>query len=199
MRRLVLILFVTSAFAVSAEAQSFEAGVHFASTRWSEFEGQDLGIGGRLTWRPLALVGIDADVTWYPTEFPPDTLGFTSNRVEGLFGATVGPRVQRIRPFAKAAAGFLKVAANNEAFACIAIFPPPLVCLMANGPTMKAFEIGGGVEVDTTSRSFVRVDVSDRILIYPGPTFRGPGLAGLIDDNFSGGALRVTVGGGIRF
>jgi hypothetical protein len=199
MRRRVLILFVIAAFAGSAEAQSFEAGVHFASSQWSEFEGNDVGIGGRLTWRPLALVGIDADLTWYPTEFPPDTLGFSSNRVEGLFGATIGPRVKGIRPFAKAAAGFLKVAANNEAFACIAIFPPPLACLMANGPTMKAFEIGGGVAVDTTSRSFVRVDVTDRILIYPGPTFRGPGLAARTDDNFSGGALRVTVGGGIRF
>ena len=105
-----------------------------------------------------------------PSDFP-DRIAFSRDRLEGLFGVTVGPRMHRVRPFAKAAAGFLKVGATPGAFACIAIFPPPLNCALAGGDTLPAFEIGGGVEIDATSRAFIRADVTDRILKYPGPTF----------------------------
>ena len=103
------------------------------------------------------MVGVDADVTWYPSDFP-DRIAFSRSRVEGLFGVTVGPRMNRVRPFAKAAAGFLKVGATPGAFACIAIFPPPLDCALAGGDTLPAYEIGGGVEIDATSRTFIRAD-----------------------------------------
>lgn len=180
----------------SAAAQSFEAGVHVASSEWSEFDGTDLGVGGRITWRPTSLLGVDADLTWYPSGFP-DRIAFSGSRVEGLFGVTLGPQMNRIRPFAKAAAGFLRSSEAPEPFACIAIFPPPLSCLMAAGHTMPAYEIGGGVQVSTTRASFLRIDVTDRILEYPGPTFGRD--FDLIDDAFYGHALRFTIGGGFRF
>ncbi len=153
-----------------ARAQSFEAGAFVAGARWSEFDGNDPGVGGRFTWKARPLIGIDAELTWYPSDFPKG-IAFTRSRVEGLFGATVGPRLARLRPFAKVAAGFLKVGATPGAFACIAIFPPPLNCALAGGDTLAAYDIGGGVEVDATARTFLRVDVTDRILKYPGPTF----------------------------
>ena len=104
-----LIVLVLLALGVAkARAQSFEAGIHFASAQWSEFDGNDYGIGGRVTWMPSSMLGLDADLTWYPSDFPPDTVvPFSGRRLEGLFGATAGPTIGRIRPFAKAAAGFL--------------------------------------------------------------------------------------------
>ena len=192
-------LFILVIFATSARAQSVEAGVHFTSSRWSEFDGGDNGFGGRFTWKPSAMIGVDAELTWYPSDFQPDTVPFSRQRVEGMFGATIGPRINRIRPFAKAAAGFLKVSPTSGGFACIAIFPPPLACLLAGGQTMPAYEIGGGVEIDAASRAFIRADVSDRILRYPGPVFRGFGLDERVDDNFFGGALKFSIGAGIRF
>ena len=179
-----------------AAAQSFEAGAHFSSARWSEFDGVDNGLGGRLTWTPSAVIGIDAEVTWYPSDFP-DGIAFTRRRTEGLFGATIGPRLNRVRPFAKAAAGFLNVGATPGAFACIAIFPPPLNCQLAGGDTLPAYEIGGGVAIDMTGRTFVRVDIADRILKYPGPTFDSN--FELRDEGYLGHALRFTVGAGFRF
>lgn len=179
-----------------AAAQSFEAGAHFSSARWSEFDGVDNGLGGRLTWTPSAVIGIDAEVTWYPSDFP-DGIAFTRRRTEGLFGATIGPRLNRVRPFAKAAAGFLNVGATPGAFACIAIFPPPLNCQLAGGDTLPAYEIGGGVAIDMTDRTFVRVDIADRILKYPGPTFDSN--FELRDEGYLGHALRFTVGAGFRF
>lgn len=187
---------VLSVSAVSAAAQSFEASAHLAASQWSEFDGNDLGIGGRATWKPSSLVGVEADLTWYPSDFP-DRIAFTRRRVEALFGATVGPRLGRMRPFAKAAAGVLKVGAAPGAFACIAIFPPPLNCALAGGETLPAYEIGGGVEVDATSRTFIRVDVTDRILKYPGPTFDAN--FEIRDESFLGHALRFTLGAGVRF
>ena len=180
-----------------AHAQSFEAGVHVALSQWSEFEGNDVGFGGRLTWKPSTLVGVDADLTWYPSDFPGDTVAFSSNRFEGLFGVSVGPRLNRLRPFVRGAAGFLDSSAASEPFACILIYPPPLNCLMAAGQTMTAFEIGGGVEIDATDRAFIRVDVADRVLKYPGPAFKAN--REVVDEDFYGHALRFTVGAGFRF
>lgn len=182
--------------APAARAQSFGASVHLASSQWSEFDGNDLGFGGRITWKPSALIGVDADLTWYPSDFP-EGIAFTRSRFEGLFGATVGPRLDRIRPFAKAAAGFLKAGATPGALACIAIFPPPLNCALAGGDTLPAYEIGGGVEVDATPRTFIRVDVADRILKYPGPAFDSN--FNVRDEGFFGHALRFTIGAGVRF
>ncbi len=180
-----------------AWAQSFEAGVHVANSQWSEFDGRDLGVGGRLTWKPSTLVGVDADFTWYPSDFPDEPSAFSGGRFEGLFGVTVGPRLNRIRPFVKGAAGFLKSSEAPEPIACIAIFPPPLNCVMAAGQTLPAFEIGGGVEISASDRAFVRVDVSDRILQYPGPTFDSN--FELVDEDFYGHALRFVAALGFRF
>jgi hypothetical protein len=185
-----LFLVCTSA----AHAQSFEAGAHVATAKWSEFDDIDIGIGGRLTWKPLPLIGVDADLTWYPS----DQLGaFSRRRFEGLFGVTVGPKINRVRPFAKAAAGFVNVTGTTGAFACIAIFPPPLACALAGGDTLPAYEIGGGVEVDLTPRTFVRADVSSRMVQYPGPTFDRDGE--VRSDGFFGQGLRFTFGAGFRF
>jgi hypothetical protein len=194
----VIALFVSLAGASSAQAQSFQADVHFSSAQWSEFDGSDNGIGGRFTFMPSSMIGLDADLTWYPSDFPPDQVAFSGSRIEGLFGATIGPRINRVRPFAKVAAGFLKLAEPPLGIVCPAIFPPPLPCLMAGGPTLPAYEIGGGIEVSATPRTFFRGDIGDRILKYPGPTFRN-GLRDRVEDGFFGHAIRFTIGGGLRF
>ena len=68
---------------------------------------------------------------------------------------------------------------------------------MAADQTLPAFEFGGGVEVSTTDRSFLRVDVTDRMLEYPGPTLTRD--FEVRDEGFYGHALRFTLGAGFRF
>jgi hypothetical protein len=194
----VFVLILLALDVATVRAQSFEAGLHYSMAQWSEFDGNDYGIGGRVTWRPSSMLGLDADITWYPSDFPPDTVvPFSGRRLEGLFGATAGPTIGRIRPFAKAAAGFLAGAETPIAFACVAIFPPPLACVLAGGHTLPAYEIGGGIEMNITGRTFLRVDIADRILKYPGPTFDTNFERR--DEGFFGHALRFTIGGGVRF
>ena len=148
----------------------FELGVQVSSATSSEFDRTDVGLGGRISWHPVGLVGIESEINLYPGGFP-DERPFSRGRVEGLFGVTVGPRFNRVRPFARLRSGFLNVREAPRPYACILIFPPPLACELASGRTLVAFDIGGGVEVLATRKTFVRADVGDRVLRYPGPVF----------------------------
>lgn len=171
---------------------------HVTSSRWSEFDSADNGFGGRLTIKPVSFIGIEADVTSYPGEYESDQgASFSRNRLEGLFGLTFGPKIGPVRPFAKAGAGFLRVGATPGAFACIAIYPPPLACTLAGGVTQPIFEIGGGLEVAVLPRLFIRGDVADRIVKYPGPVFDDD--FEIREDGFFGHAVRFTLGAGLRF
>lgn len=185
------------ALPATSTAQSFEASVHIASSQWGEFEGTDIGGGARFTFKPAPMIGVDADLTWYPGDFPPDGVPFSGHRLEGLLGVTAGPRLAGFRPFGKIAGGFMKVGEAPAPFACIAIFPPPLNCLMAGGQTLPSIEFGGGVELMPTGRAVVRFDLTDRLLKYPGPTFNSD--FEVQNTGFWGHALRFTLGAGWRF
>ena len=94
----------------SAVAQSdpdgFELGVQIASAISSQFDEADVGLGGRFSWHPAGLVGIEAEINLYPGSFP-DQRPFSRGRMEGLFGVTVGATFDRVRPFAKLRPGFM--------------------------------------------------------------------------------------------
>jgi hypothetical protein len=180
----------------SASAQLFEAGVNIISAQWSEFDGSDYGLGGRFTFRPLRFIGFDADLAWYLQEFPDDP-EFSGSRFEGLFGVTLGPQLGGLRPFVKGAYGFLNSSAAPEPLPCITIFPPPLFCVMAEGHSLPAFEFGGGVQLDVSTRGFIRVDIGSRWLRYPGPSFDSE--MEVHDRNYWGARSRLSFGGGVKF
>ncbi|MDP2320137.1 MAG: outer membrane beta-barrel protein [Acidobacteriota bacterium] len=181
----------------AAQAQSVDLSAHVVGANWSEFEGSDFGIGGRLSWKAGTVLGVEGEVNWFPAEFPGENVTFSGNRLEGVVAITAGPRIDRIRPFVRLGAGFLRSSPAPAPFACIAIFPPPLHCLLAAGDTMPSVEIGGGVEVSISARTFLRFDAVDRILRYPGPTF-GPADE-ISEDGFFGHAFKFTLGVGWRF
>jgi len=201
MKRIIIALAAFSVFRPDvAQGQSvssrFDAGVQVASPSSSQFDAADVGLGGRLAWHPVGLVGVEAEVNLYPGDFP-EPRPFSRGRVEGLFGATVGPTFDRVRPFARLRPGFVRIREAPAPFPCILIFPPPLACALASGRTLLALDIGGGVEVLTSARTFVRVDAGDRLLKYPGPVFdneRVPHESSFLSHDF-----RFAAGGGIRF
>lgn len=161
-----------------------------------EFNTTDLAVGGRVSWQPTTLIGVEGEIDLYPGDLG-ERVPFSAGRVEGLFGATVGPRLGRVRPFAKLRPGFLTFREASQPIACILIFPPPLSCVLAGGRTLFALDVGGGVEWLSSSRTFVRVDAGDRIVRYPVPVIDGSGA--VQDDGFSGHDFRFSIGGGLRF
>jgi hypothetical protein len=191
------------AAAQSADHQ-VEVGMQFAGIWSGEFDESDYGFGGRISWHPMSLIGIDAEVNFFPADFP-DGRAFSKGRIEGLFGATVGPRLGRVRPFAKVRPGFVGFDGTSEPFACVLIFPPPLTCALAGGETLFALDLGGGIELFTSPRTFIRVDAGDRMVRYPAPVIRGDfprrgdPERSIENEPFFGHDFRFTIGGGMRF
>lgn len=174
-----------------------EVGVQVASARSGEFDATDVGFGGRVSWRPTEILGFEAELNLFPQHFP-DGRPFSRRRLEALFGATAGVRaVGPLRPFARLRPGLVSVAESPEPFACILIYPPPLVCTLASGRTLLAVDVGGGVDISTSPRTFVRVDVGDRMLLYPGPVFDADRV--IRDRSFFVHEFRFAAGGGVRF
>lgn len=162
-----------------------------------QFDASDTGVGGRVGWRQGPVLGLEAEIVLYPREFPAGR-PFSRGRLEGLFGVTAGVTRGRIRPFARLRPGFLTVRESPEPFACILIYPPPLVCVLASGRTLFVLDVGGGADVAVTSRIFLRVDVGDRLVRYPGPVLGTDAHRGR-DRSFFGHDLRFALGTGVRF
>jgi hypothetical protein len=184
-----------SAVAQSSPAR-LELGGQIASTTSSQFDATDVGLGARVSWHPAGWIGTEAELNGFPGNFPSQR-PFSRGRVEGLFGATVGGRFGAVRPFGKLRPGFVMFRESEEPFACILIFPPPLACSLASGQTLFALDIGGGVEVYATPKTFVRVDAGDLLMKYPGPVFDSTLTAqegGFFSHNF-----RFAAGAGWRF
>ena len=184
----------------TAAAQTDDSSVHIGGQLTGavsgEFEGTDLGVGGLFAWRPSSLFGLEAEINVYPGDFN-GTPAFSGGRLEGLFGATVGPRLGRVRPFVKVRPGFLRYAEASEPFACILIFPPPLHCTLGAGKTVFALDLGGGIEFYPSPRTFVRADAGDRVLRYEGPALSSSFEA--IEESFYSHDFRFSIGAGVRF
>jgi hypothetical protein len=114
-----------------------------------------------------------------------------------LFGVTIGPRIGRLRPFAKLRPGFVTFREASEPLACILIFPPPLPCRLAVGTTVFALDLGGGIELFPTGRTSVRVDIGDRLVRYPGTVLDRNAMAR--EAAFFSYDFRFGIGVGLRF
>lgn len=170
---------------VAAQSTStrFEVSAQLVTVGSGEFDAPDIGVSGRVAWRPIPLLGAEAEIGVYPGDFP-DRRPFSRGRVEGFFGVTAGPELGRFRPFVRLRPGFFTFQEAPAPFPCILIFPPPLRCELASGRTSFALDAGGGVEVQATPRTFVRIDAGDRLMRYPRST---------------GHDFRLAVGGGLKF
>jgi hypothetical protein len=182
--------------AAQSSEPRFAAGGHLATSRSSEFDENGIGVGARVSWHPSMLLGVEAELTLFPGDLG-EQVAFSGGLLEGLFGVTAGPRIGRVRPFAKLRPGFVTFQEAPEPIACILIFPPPLNCQLAAGQTLFALDLGGGVEWFASDRTFVRVDVGDRAVRYPSPVIDSNG--NVRDESFFGHDVRFTVGAGLRF
>jgi hypothetical protein len=193
---LALVLLIPGAAAAQTASGSFRLGAIGAYVTSSELDTTEVGLGMLLAWNATPLVGIEAEIVIHPADMGPDP-SFSSGRVETLFGLSVGPQLTRVRPFAKTRLGIIRFWESPEPLACIAIFPPPVRCTLANGRTAVGADIGGGLEVLPPGRAFVRFEAGDRVLSFPGPVMDSDGTAH--EGGFFAHDLRISVGAGLRF
>src|SRR4030095_10390617 len=72
----VVALFTLLTPALASAQDRFDVGAHVAVARSSEFDDTDTGVGGRFSWHPVALVGGDAEMRFYPASLS-EADGFT--------------------------------------------------------------------------------------------------------------------------
>jgi hypothetical protein len=185
-----------SAQSASTSGHSVEVGGQITSARIGELDTNDVGFGGRLSWFPTRFLGVEGELNFFGADIP-DRVAITAGRMEALFGVTAGPRLTWGRPFARARAGVLRLDPAPQPIACSLIFPPALPCALAGGDSLLTVDVGGGFEVFTPARTFVRVDIGDRMVKYPGPARDRSGT--VHDGAFVDHDLRATIGGGWRF
>lgn len=175
----------------------FELGLQFARNSVNEFDSTDSGLGGRVTFNVTRGIGLEAELNFYPGDLT-EVRPFSGGRAEGLFGVKVGATRGRLSLFGKARPGFLRFGEAREPLACILIFPPPLDCALAAGHTAFALDLGGGAQLRTSERTFVRFDVGDNLVRYDvGPVLRPE--EGVVEGAFWTNNFRFTIGGGLRF
>lgn len=167
------------------------------SGQFDAADAADAGIGGRAAWRPNPVLGVEAELTVFPGDFPGNR-PFSRGRVEGLFGVTAGPTLGRARPFAKFRSGFVTIREAPAPFPCILIYPPPIACALASGHTLAAIDAGGGVQVTVSPRTLVRVDGGDRMIRYPGPVLQTEPRR-IRERSFFDHDLRFSLSAGVRF
>lgn len=192
----ILLAFCAHAAEAQSNANRFEIGAQVAGVNSGEFDSTDVGAGVRFSWHPITLLGADAEVDFYPRDFARSPV-FSRSRIEGLFGITAGPRLGRVRPFAKLRPGFVVFREAPGPFVCIAIFPPPLSCTLGAGATLFALDVGGGLEYFPAGRLVIRIDLGDRLVKYPGPALDSSFTAQ--PGAFFGHDFRFAFGGGVRF
>lgn len=185
------------ALAQSNEDRKFEVSGQLAVNDLAELETTDFGFGGRFGFRATSLFTFEGELNLFPSDIP-DEVSVTSSRLEGLFGVKIGPRFDRFSVFGRVRPGFVRFGEAPEPIPCILIFPPPLSCVLAEGQTVFALDLGGGIELYPTDRSLLRFDVSDLMLQYPGPVLTRDREA-VTEDGFWGHNLRISIGAGFRF
>jgi hypothetical protein len=195
-----------SAFALLIPALSLAAPAHGQQPRWDASAELSLarlgsvdetaaGAGLRLSYRLADLLALDAGAV-----FAPGDLGdpaFSASQTELSIGLRVGPRPDPFGYYAAVRGGTLRYAEAPEPLPCIAIFPPPLTCVLAAGHTGASVQFAAGAERRVGSAGLLRLEVGDRMVRLPGPAFDPDGE--IRDEDFWAHELRVAVSVGLRF
>jgi hypothetical protein len=189
-------LLLVAALAQSSVDRKLEVSGQLVVNDTSELESTDIGIGGRLGFRVSSLFTFEGELSFFPADIP-DQVPVTASRLEGLFGAKIGPRFERFSVYGLIRPGFVRFAEAPEPFPCILIYPPPLGCILG-GETVFALDLGGGFELEPRDRFLLRFDLSDRMLRYPGPAITRD-FEVESEEGFWGHDLRFAVGAGLRF
>jgi hypothetical protein len=164
---LLVVLFIVpgAAFGQDQE-QRFNIGFFFTGIFLEEIGSRDVGpgtsaagLGGRIAYRILPNVDLDADVIIHPNA------GVSGERIQGLFGVKAGKQFEKVGLFIKARPGFLYFTKDPFGVADrdsgSDIFSRNWASSME--PSM---DIGGVFEYYTERGPVIRFDLGDTIVNY---------------------------------
>ena len=177
--RILAVVVLFSLVSTPLQAQDSSVGASYTLLSLTYPDQMPSGVGGWLTWK-----FIDVAANFFPEDHP-----IIGRQTQLLAGVRGGFRMERLGAFARVRPGFVHFSERFFApdIVCVAIFPPPEACLIE--PTNLAVDIGGTLEVFTTSRAIFRMDLGDTLIRFA----RGS-LDPVWKHNF-----QLAVGAGLRF
>jgi hypothetical protein len=133
-------------------------------TTFSKGHTNELGFGGRLGYTVNSHVTLEAE----GNIFPRDRNFEGGRKLQGLFGAKVGKRFDKVGLFGKVRPGFMRFSQGDYRLArgCIAVFPPPIACFDPVAVTRFALDVGGVAELYPSKKIIVRFDGGDTIIRF---------------------------------
>ena len=189
MRNMFLFVLVTAAAllivpAQNAQAQSrsetpkVEVGAQYTFLRLRDFDINDSGVGGRLTYNVTDNFGIEGEVNFFPQRRPNfATLTSTdSQRTQALFGVKYGMRSEKLGIFGKIRPGFIYFGQGT----------PVVPGGSSASATEFALDFGGVFELYPSRHLALRFDVGDTVIRF--------GNLGITSHN-----LQITPGVAFRF
>lgn len=163
-----------------------EVGAQVNILRLGELDITDVGVGLTGAWHIMPRLAIDGTLSWFPGDGDAPDRAKTQQRTLGLIGVRSGITRGRVDFFGRARVGVLRFA-EQDAVACIRIFPEPLECQLASGYTAFATDLGGDViaRIDDAGRWRVRFDIGDLLVRYDREALRpnGERTEGFISHN----------------
>jgi Outer membrane protein beta-barrel domain len=122
------------------------------------------GFGGRFGYNLSRYVALEAEGNFFPRDRDLDG----GRSAQGLFGARVGRRFDKVGVFAKARPGFMRFSKGDyrPVGGCVAVFPPPIGCFEAVPRTNFAFDVGGVAEWYPSKNAILRFDAGDTIIHF---------------------------------
>jgi hypothetical protein len=146
-----------------SEPSKVEVGVQFSTIRFGEMSIAEPGFGGRFTYNINKHVAVEAEVNLFPRD-PEDYFESLKggHKTEALFGIKAGTRNRRLGVFFKFRPGLMNysnLTRYPQLCPCSPNPPPPNF-----GETDFALDVGGVLEVYTSRRTFIRVDLGDTIV-----------------------------------
>jgi hypothetical protein len=181
--------------AQAAEPRRADVSVELATTHYGELEETTVGAGARLSFRLLDWLAVDGGLVFASSDLGQPA--FSTSQMEGLFGLRAGPRVGAGSVYVSARSGFLRFSGTSELLICIAIYPPPLRCVLAAGHTAFALNFGGGGEIPLGPRFLLRLELGDLMVKYPGPALGREEV--VLEESFWRHSVRGAVSVGFRF
>jgi len=185
----------TVAGPAGAEERAGAATVGASWTDYSQFDDTSFGLDVTMSRRITSWLAADAQLGFSPSDL--GARAFSGSRFEGYLGLRGGPRIGAHQLFAAIRPGFVSLSEASEPIFCLAIFPPTLGCSLADGETLFALQLGGGLELVPSESSVVRVEAGSLLLKYPGPAI-AKGFE-VFEDSLWSHNLRLGVSVGLRF
>lgn len=134
-------------------------------TTFSRDHTNELGFGGRVGYNFNSYVTLEAEGNF----FPRDRTFEGGRKLQGLLGAKVGKRFDKVGLFGKARPGFMRFSRGDYRSAgggCVTVIPPPTGCFNSVAATRFAFDVGGVAELYPSKRTIVRFDAGDTIIRF---------------------------------